>query len=103
MKKLMVIVAVVAVAAVAAWNFNQSSQVVSTSSDLTLENLEAIAQGRGSFPTCQKSNPESGDLELVKFCVSETECKQTMKVKYGLDVNYCSQKPSPIPGKPLPQ
>lgn len=96
MKKLMVIVAVVAVAAVAAWNFNQSSQVVSASSDLTLENLEAIAQGRGTFPACQKTESDSDKApETIKFCVNGS-CERVLQIPYGLDVNYCNQTPSPI-------
>lgn len=96
MKKRMVVVAVVAVAVVAAWNFKQSSQVVSTSSDLTIENLEAIAQGRGYFPACQKTE-SSADIQAreIPFCVNG-RCEQVIQVPYGLDVNYCNQTPSPI-------
>ena len=93
MKKLMVIVAVAAVAAVAAWNFNQSSQVVSTSSDLTLENLEAIAQGRGHFPACQKTELPVGDPpRTLPFCVNGI-CKDTEQIPWRLDVNYCNEDP----------
>lgn len=96
MKKRMVVVAVVAVAAVAAWNFSQSSQVVSTSSDLTLENLEAIAQGRGTFPACQKTELTIGEEpRVLPFCVNG-KCEKVVQIPYGLDVNSCSEDPHPL-------
>ena len=45
-KKVMYAVACVALAAVAGWNYQQSQQE-SELSDLTLENIEALASGEG--------------------------------------------------------
>ena len=44
MKKIILSVAVVATAAIAGWNYQQSKQEVELS-DLALENVEALAQG----------------------------------------------------------
>lgn len=96
MKKLMIVVAMAAVAAVAVWNFNQSSQVVSPSSDLTLENLEAIAQGRGHFPACQKGESDANKPPVeIPFCIGN-KCEDSKQIPKGLNVNYCSQDPYPL-------
>lgn len=91
MKKVIVVVAMVAVAAVATWNFNQSNQVMNSSSDLTLENLEAIAEGRGYFPVCQKTELSAGDPpRVIPFCVDGV-CRQVEQIPWILDVNYCDE------------
>lgn len=83
-KKVMYAVACVALAAVAGWNYQQESEL----SDLTLDNVEALARNEGSFPACQK-NKGSGDYATIPFCVNGS-CKQTNERKGTLDVNYCS-------------
>lgn len=76
------------VAIAAGWNFNQTQREVEVS-DLTLHNLDAIAQGKGIFPSCMKK--EGGGIEAeVPFCVNGN-CKDTWARKGTLDVNYCSE------------
>lgn len=91
MKKLLGIVTVAVIVAVSAWNFNQSRNESETS-DLTLANLEAIAQGRGIFPVCQKTELSSGVKKTIPFCVNG-RCEQVEQIPYKLDVNYCSDNP----------
>lgn len=88
MKKSLGILVVAAIAVATAWNFNQGKNEVEAS-DLTLDNLEAIAQGRGIFPACQK-NEGSRDYGTIPFCVNGS-CQQTWTKKGTLDVNYCSR------------
>lgn len=88
MKKSLGILVVAAIAVATAWNFNQGKNEVEAS-DLTLDNLEAIAQGRGIFPACQKTELTSGTKKTIPFCVNG-QCKQVEQIPYKLDVNYCS-------------
>lgn len=87
-KKVFGVAFITAMAVAAGWNINQSKNVAEMS-DLTLENIEALAEGRGSFPACQK-NEGSGTPRTIPFCVNGA-CKQTMQKPGTLDVNYCSQ------------
>lgn len=66
MKKSLGILVVAAIAVATAWNFNQGKNEVEAS-DLTLDNLEAIAQGRGIFPACQKTKLTSGTKKQSLF------------------------------------
>lgn len=66
MKKSLGILVVAAIAVATAWNFNQGKNEVEAS-DLTLDNLEAIAQGRGIFPACQKTELTSGTKKQFLF------------------------------------
>lgn len=91
MKKIIGIVTVVAFAAISAWNFSQSTYN-STDTDLTLENLNAIAKGRGSFPACQKTELSSGEKRVIPFCVNG-RCEEVEQYRYKLDVNYCYENP----------
>lgn len=91
MKKLVGILLVAVITIITALNINQSENGAKAS-DLTLDNLEAIAQGRGIFPACQKTEVSSGDRKTIPFCV-KGECKQVQQVPYKLDVNYCSEDP----------
>lgn len=88
MKKSLGILVVAAIAATTAWNFNQSKNDAKVS-DLTLDNLEAIAQGRGNFPACQKTELYSGKRKKIPFCVNG-QCQEVEQIPYKLDVNYCS-------------
>ena len=65
MRKKILGVAVIAIlAGVAVYNFSLN-QTVDEVSDLTLENLDAIATARGNFPACQKGEGwKSSDLYL---------------------------------------
>lgn len=78
----------VAIAVIAGWNVYQT-QNDNELSDLTLDNMEALAEGKGSFPACQK-NEGAGDVAKIPFCVNG-QCQQTMQRKGKLDVNYCNQ------------
>lgn len=82
---------VITIAAAATWNFHRTQNEVAIS-DLTLDNLNAMATGRGNFPACQKTVMNSGDKATIPFCVNGT-CKQVEQYKYKLDVNYCSENP----------
>ncbi|GGJ96648.1 NVEALA domain-containing protein [Parabacteroides faecis] len=53
-KKIFGAVLITAMALAASWNFNQSKNEV-TLSDLTLANLEALADNEGVVITCSKS------------------------------------------------
>ena len=86
-KKFLGAIAFIAIAVAAGWNYQQSQQE-SELSDLTLDNVEALARNEGSFPACQK-NKGSGDYATIPFCVNGS-CKQTNERKGTLDVNYCS-------------
>lgn len=59
---------------------------------MTLENLDAIAKGRGIFPACQKTELSSGEKRVIPFCVNG-QCKQVEQYRYKLDVNYCNEDP----------
>lgn len=91
MRKIIGIVTVVAFAAISVWNFSQSTYNV-TDSDLTLENLNAIAKGKGIFPACQKTEVSGTKTKVIPFCVNG-RCQQTLEVPYKLDVNYCNEDP----------
>lgn len=90
MKKSLGILVVAAIAVATAWNFNQSKNEVEAS-DLTLDNLEAIAQGRGIFPACQKREGTRSPAQ-IDFCVG-SQCKKVYTNRGTLDVNYCSENP----------
>ncbi len=89
MKKILSIVTIVAFAAISAWNFSQRTYNA-TNSDLTFENLNAIAKGRGIFPACQKTELSNGERRVIPFCVNG-QCQQTWEIPYKLDVNYCNE------------
>lgn len=80
----------VAIAIAAGWNFNQTQNETELS-DLTLDNLEAIAEGRGNFPACQKNEGSGDDWGHIPLCVNGSCKDNTWARKYKLDVNYCSQ------------
>lgn len=64
-KKIMYAVAFVALAAVAGWNYQQNQKEVAMS-DLTLENIEALASGEGSSD-CTRECPYSGYMCIINF------------------------------------
>lgn len=64
-KKIMYAVACVALAAVAGWNYQQNQKEVAMS-DLTLENIEALASGEGSSD-CTRECPYSGYMCIINF------------------------------------
>lgn len=55
----------VALAAVAGWNYQQNQKEVAMS-DLTLENIEALASGEGSSD-CTRECPYSGYMCIINF------------------------------------
>lgn len=64
-KKIMYAVACVALAVVAGWNYQQNQKEVAMS-DLTLENIEALASGEGSSD-CTRECPYSGYMCIINF------------------------------------
>ena len=90
MNKLVGILLVAVIAIITALNINQSENGAKAS-DLTLDNLEAIAQGRGIFPACQKREGTKSPAQ-IDFCV-ENQCKKVYTNRGTLDVNYCSEDP----------
>lgn len=64
-KKVMYAVVCVALAAVAGWNYQQNQKEVAMS-DLTLENIEALASGEGSSD-CTRECPYSGYMCIINF------------------------------------
>ena len=64
-KKIMYAVACVALAVVAGWNYQQNQKDVAMS-DLTLENIEALASGEGSSD-CTRECPYSGYMCIINF------------------------------------
>ena len=91
-KKILAVAIIAAVAGVAIYNIsmNQNAGSVSDVSDLTLENLDAIAQGRGNFPACQKKEGTGNKMKVIPFCVGPS-CIDTNAIPGTLDVNYCSE------------
>ena len=89
MRKKILGVAVIAIlAGVAVYNFSLN-QTVDEVSDLTLENLDAIATARGYFPACQKEEG-TRDSDFIPFCVNGV-CEESYQPKGTLDVNYCNE------------
>ena len=64
-KKIMYAVACVALTVVAGWNYQQNQKDVAMS-DLTLENIEALASGEGSSD-CTRECPYSGYMCIINF------------------------------------
>lgn len=60
-KKFFGVIAFVAIAAVAGWNYQQNTNEVELS-DLALANVEALASGEGGSVTC---DPDPGDICMV--------------------------------------
>jgi len=91
MKKILGILTIAVFAVISAWNFSQSTYNA-TDTDLTLENLDAIAKGRGIFPACQKTEVSGSEKRKIPFCVNG-RCKEVYEVPYKLDVNFCDEDP----------
>ncbi|WP_106827781.1 NVEALA domain-containing protein [Parabacteroides pacaensis] len=90
MKKIILgVTLVVTIAAAATWNFHRTQNEVAIS-DLTLDNLDAMATGRGNFPACQK-NEGGGDFGFIPFCVNKKCQDHTWERRGTLDVNYCTE------------
>ena len=87
-KKILGVVIIAAMAVAASWNFNQSKNEGKIS-DLTLDNLEAIAKGSRGFPACQK-NEGYREYGYIPFCVSGRCQDNTWQRKGSLDTNYCN-------------
>ena len=87
-KKIFGVAVIATLAGVAVYNFSLN-QTVDEVSDLTLENLDAIATARGNFPACQKEEG-SGSYGTIPFCI-DGACKESFQPKGILDVNYCSE------------
>ena len=87
-KKILGVAVIAALAGVAVYNFSLN-QTVDEVSDLTLENLDAIATARGNFPACQKGEGWKSS-DFIPFCVNGF-CKQVYTQRGMLDVNYCSE------------
>lgn len=64
-KKVFGAVALIAIAVAAGWNVQQSNNKVEMS-DLTLENIEALASGEGSSD-CTRECPYSGYMCIINF------------------------------------
>ena len=88
-KKILAVAIIAAVAGVAIYNISMNQNAGSVS-DLTLENLDAIAQGRGNFPACQKKEGTGNKMKVIPFCVGPSRI-DTNAVPGTLDVNYCSE------------
>ena len=87
-KKIFGVAVIAALAGVAVYNFSLN-QTVDEVSDLTLENLDAIATARGYFPACQKEEG-TRDSDFIPFCVNGV-CEESYQPKGTLDVNYCNE------------
>ena len=64
-KKVFGAVALIAIAVAAGWNVRQNNNKVEMS-DLTLENIEALASGEGSSD-CTRECPYSGYMCIINF------------------------------------
>lgn len=80
---------IAALAGVSVYNFSLN-QTVDEFSDLTLENLDAIATARGNFPACQKAEG-TGSKAVIPFCINGV-CEQSYQKRGTLDVNYCTER-----------
>ena len=72
-KKIMYAVACVALAVVAGWNYQQNQKDVAMS-DLTLENIEALASGEGGSVRCCPDPGDECKLSSGDILKDQDEC-----------------------------
>lgn len=72
-KKIMYAVACVALAVVAGWNYQQNQKEVAMS-DLTLENIEALASGEGGSVRCCPDPGDECKLSSGDILKDQDEC-----------------------------
>jgi hypothetical protein len=89
-KRILFLATVTAIVLAAGWNVMQS-QSDEALSDMTLVNVEALAnESTGTFPACQKKKG-AGAYAAIPFCVNGACQNNTWERKGTLDVNYCNQ------------
>ena len=75
-RKILIAAFIAVVVGFSAYNFHLSQQEVTDFSQLTFENLDAIATSRGGFPACQQA-VGTNDYGYIPFCVNG-ECQENV-------------------------